>query len=293
MDYSALFRRAAEIVWARKFLIVLGMLAALSSGGGSSTAAANFNNGDGRPLDVAGFEFIMPDLGDIGVALPIVALIAALILVIAIAFFVVGTVARGGLIAGVDALDRGKASSFGLAWSAAWEKVWTLTGIGLLPAVPAFFGVLFGLGGAAASSGLIYTGEIGSALGIGAAGFFGLVTAMLLIIAFFLGLLQVFANRAAVLEDAGVLDAYGRGFTVLSQNLGSALGIFVIQIGISLVLGALLLVPGIILALCFLFWPLFLIFQGFMSAFFSAVWTRAWGQWTDTLPAKNVPALGD
>ncbi len=290
MDYSDLFRRAAELVWARKFLVVLGMLAVFGSSGGSSGALSNLAGGDGGLLSIRQSRPLIWDALEINLATPAIMIIAFLIFAIGAAFFVVGTLARGGLIAGVNGLDRGKPVSFSTAWNAAADKIWTLLGIGLLPALPAFLGVLLGLGGIAVSGGLIYVGEAASFLGGGAAFLSAVLTSILFLAAFVLGLLQVFANRAAMLEGGGVFDAYGRGFSVLSQNIGSALAIFLIQIGLSLLLGLLLLVPGIILALCFLFWPLFFIFQGFMTAFFSAIWTRAWEQWTNALPAKHLLA---
>lgn len=280
MNYTALFRSAAETVWARKFLIVLGILAILSGASGSGSALLNLDMGEG------GLPQLQPLAGafsDWGLAAPLLILIALLVLVVSLVLFVAGTVARGGLIAGVDALDRGKPTSFSLSWSDAWDKVWTLVGIALLPALAAFIGTLLGIGGAIA-------GESGSTLGTGTAVLSVVLTAALLILAFILALLQVFANRAAILEGMGVFEGYSRGASILWDNFGSALLIFLMQIGISLVLGLLLFVPGLILAFCFLFWPLYLVFQGFMIAFFSAVWTRAWQQWTGALPAKSALA---
>src|SRR5574341_1614533 len=44
MDYGAILQRAWEIVWNNKFLILLGVLVAFSTGGGSS---GNFGGGSG------------------------------------------------------------------------------------------------------------------------------------------------------------------------------------------------------------------------------------------------------
>lgn len=289
MNYSDLFRGAARTVWARKFLIVLGILAIFSGAGGGGVTYTLDGN-EGNLLSGAPFRFVSPDIPDFGVNSLLLLLIAMLVFAVMAVLFAIGTIAGGGLIAGIDALDRGKPTSFRVAWGAAWSKAWTLIGIGLLPAIPAFLAVLVGVAGAAASYGLVLDGELGSLIRSAAAITSGVMTAVLLLVALGLALLQVFATRAAVLEDRGLVAAYVRGFSVLWDHIGSALVIFLLQIGISLALGLLLIVPGIVLALCFLFWPLFLIFQGFMIAFFSAVWTRAWEQWTGAFPARNALA---
>jgi hypothetical protein len=38
--------------------------------------------------------------------------------------------------------------------------------------------------------------------------------------------------------------------------------------------------PGIVMALCFLLWPLLLLISGTVEAYFSTLWTLAWREWT-------------
>jgi hypothetical protein len=102
-----------------------------------------------------------------------------------------------------------------------------------------------------------------------------------------LEILRVFANRACMLEGLGVLDAYRRGIEILVDNLGSALVLFLIQIAVSAVLIILLIVPGTILALCCLFWPVLLLLQGAVTAYFSTMWTLAWRRWTSSAPVAE------
>jgi hypothetical protein len=94
-----------------------------------------------------------------------------------------------------------------------------------------------------------------------------------------LNALRVFANRACMLEDLGVIDAYRRGLAVLIENIGPAVVLFVIQIGINILLGIAMILPGIIIALCCVLWPLFLLIQGAIAAYFSTLWTLAWREW--------------
>ena len=96
-----------------------------------------------------------------------------------------------------------------------------------------------------------------------------------------LSILRNFAERACMLEDLGVIDSYRRGTSVLMANLGEAIILFLIQIAVFVVLFVLLFVPGIIMVLCCLLWPLLLVLQGAISAFISTMWTLAWRTWTN------------
>ena len=101
--------------------------------------------------------------------------------------------------------------------------------------------------------------------------------------------LRALANRACMLEGLGVLDAYRRGIEVLGANLSSALVLFLIQVAASILMFILLIVPGLILALCCLFWPVILLFQGVVMAYFSTMWTLAWKEWTGIAPVAEEP----
>ena len=106
------------------------------------------------------------------------------------------------------------------------------------------------------------------------------VVFLLLVFAVFLSLLQTFANRACMLENEPVFAAYKRGFSVLMENFGSALVLFLIQIAVSIGIGIVMILPSIFMALCCLLWPLLILIQGTISAYFSTLWTLAWRQWT-------------
>lgn len=70
---------------------------------------------------------------------------------------------------------------------------------------------------------------------------------------------------------------------MLTENFGSALVLFLIQIVIGLVLDVGLVLP----ALCCLLWPLLLIVQGGIAAYFSTLWTLAWRRWVETTPVAE------
>ena len=183
----------------------------------------------------------------------------------------------------MDTHERGAASTFGLAWQAGWQRIWTLIGIGLVPLIPVILLSLVGI----AAGGLLYSvrsvaqsGPGMETVGGGAAVLMAAFVCIGVPIALALALLSTFANRACMLEATGVWASYQRGWSVLRTNLGGALILFLLQIAISLGLGILLFIPGIVVALCCLLWPLMLLVEGAITAYFSTVWTLAWREWT-------------
>lgn len=297
MDYGHLLRRAWETIWAHKYLIVLGILVALL--GSSGNASSNFRPGgtdfdfdfDGRmPRDFREFRdfdewpemprFRGPAEGALPVLGGVLAIVGiAVVAVVGLVLWGIATTARGGLIAGVRDITAGQASSFGQAFGAGWAKLGHLLAIGVVPAIPTLLAVVAGLG----ATGLVAIAS--QALG---GGFFGpglaaiLVPALCILIpiAVVLGTLRNFANRACMLEGESFLAAYRRGLDVLLANIGPAVVLAVIQIGINLAMGLVMIVPGIFMALCCVLWPVLLVIEGIKAAYFSTVWTLAWQEWT-------------
>jgi hypothetical protein len=103
---------------------------------------------------------------------------------------------------------------------------------------------------------------------------------LLVPVAIALNLLRTFADRACMLENLSVFAAYRRGVEVLLQNVGPAVILFLLQIAIGIGLGVVLFLPGIVMALCCLLWPVLLFVQGATAAYFGTMWTLAWNQWT-------------
>ncbi len=292
MDYGNILSRAWAIIWGHKWLILLGVLVALGSSSGGGASGANVE----APLGEEGFG--MPDLPrELGV--PVLVIVAVLLVVVGLAIlmglvlWVVSTIARGGLIAAADAIDAGQSSTFAAAWEAGWRKGWRLVGIGLLPAIPALILIVVGLGATGVFA-AIY-GLVGGRAGVAPRAGLGVVWLTLICIfvpiALVLSLLRTFANRACMLEDAGVIAAYSRGLNVLLENFGPALILFLLQILIGAVLGATLFFPGLFMVICCVLWPLLLLIRGAVAAYFSTMWTLAWREWTGLgHPGEIVPA---
>ena len=308
MDYGKLLTRALNLIWENKFLILLGVLIALGSGGNSG-ASSRFDFNFDRP----GRDFETPqppDFGEFpefpgmpdperffrsfpdGVPLALIFAIGALLIFIGIPLWVLSTVSRGALIAGVNTIEGGGTSSFGEAFNAGWRKGWTLVGIGLLPAIPGLVIAAVGAIGALGYFGFarIDTGRALLPFGGAALGLLALLACLLVPVALVLALLQTFANQACMLEDAGVFAAYRRGFSVLLEHIGSALLLFLIQIVVSFAIGLMTPLPNILLFLCCFLWPVLLLIQGAITAYFSTLWTLAWRQWTGLVDGAVVDA---
>lgn len=289
MDYGDILGRTWNIIWANKFLILLGLLVALSSGIGSGSSSG-FNYSFDRDAD-------QPQFGEPGgfdqpqVPIWLIIFLGLIVLAIALVVWAISTIARGGLIAGAAAADAGLTSSLGQAWGAGWRRGWTLLGIGVVPALPGLVLLLLallGIGGYAVTTGQLFGMPRATVAAV-----LGAVACLAVPFAIVLDLLRTFANRACMLEDLGVVDSYRRGLGVLGDNLGSALVLFLIQIALTIIMAILLFLPGALLALCCLFWPILLLFQGAVTAYFSTMWTLAWRRWTGKAPVAEEPAAGE
>jgi len=299
MDYGRLLSRAWDVIWEHKFLILLGLLVALTSSSSSSSISAS-SSWDWRGAE--GFRVPAhpgPWFGELpregralalGVPIALVALAIAVGVAIGIPLWVLSTLSRGGLIAGVSTIDGGGTSSFGEAFNAGWRKGWRLVGIAAIPAIPGLLLALIGVGAATFATGVtrVFRANVVRAPLAGMGGLVLVLACVLIPIAIALSLLRTFANRACMLEDLGVFEAYSRGLSVLFDNLGSALLLFLIQIAVSVLIGVLLIVPTLILALCCIFWPVLLLIQGTIAAYFSTMWTLAWREWTAAPVAEPV-----
>lgn len=294
MEYGRLLSRAWDTIWGHKYLILLGVLAALGSGGGGGGGAASGTGFrfDGlelpRPEEFRIPEFGMPGLAPTAVGVFAIIILAVVILA-AVALWVVSTISRGGLIAAVDTVEGGGYSSFGQAWTAGWRKGWRLVGIALLPAIPIL--LLVGLAAAAALA-LYLPTPVPARANVGILAPIAIFLGCILMpVALLLGALEAFANRACMLEDLGVFGSYRRGFKVLIANLGPAVVLFLIQIAIGIGVAIVGLLPAILMTVCCVLWPLLLLAQGAISGYFSTMWTLAWRQWTGLTSTAEAPAL--
>ena len=293
MEYGKIFERSANIVWQNKYLILLGILASLGSGSfGGGAGGGGGSAGGGGNGDPGQFPEFSEEIA--GLAIGAIIVLVCLALFVGLLFWAISTIARGGLIASVDTVESGGKSSFSQGWRAGWDKAWTLLGIGLLPGIPGIILFVLGLMALGAYGGIsaLFGEQFAAPAGMtGLGGIVALSACIVVPIILALSILRSFAERACMLEGLGILDAYRRGWNVLVANVGEALILFLVQIALSIALGILLFLPGLVLILCCFLWPLFLALQGAISAVFSAVWTLAWRTWTGRPPQVEKAAV--
>lgn len=297
MDYGKLLGRAFTILRERPFLIVLGILASLTGGGnGSSWQTSGSGNSSNMPgTNGESFQFQPPDgfpegIGALSVGILVALGLFAFLLIIIL--WIVGTVAQGGMIAGVDDIEEQRETGFSMAWSAGWQRKWPLLGISILPALPMLVLVALGMVAFLATMGFaaISADTVMQVFGVGALAFFICSLCLLVPITVILGAFAGLAMRACMLENMGVFDSYRRAWHVITGNLGEAVLLVVIQIGLGILLLFFGFLPGLLIALCCILWPLFLIIGGTISAYVSSLWTLAWREWTGTSTLYRVPA---
>jgi hypothetical protein len=242
MDYGSILKRAWEITWRWKILWILGFLASLGGGGGGGQGVSYSTGGeDWDRWWGQGYYAPHDALRDAGGIVAVIIGIACLAVIIGIAIWVVSVIARGGLIAGVQQVEEQEHTAFGLAWRAGARRFWTLFGISFLAGIPILLMVVVGIVVLIvmfAGSGMAFNNSE-------AAGGIGIVTSILcggvfccglVIVSIVLQQIRIYAERAAILEDLGWIEAFVRGWNVLKANIAPTIVFWAIFFAIGLVL---------------------------------------------------------
>jgi hypothetical protein len=221
-------------------------------------------------------------------------IIGALLLAIAVGVLIL--VARGGLIAATDKIASTGDSSFGAALRAGWGRAWRLIIIASIPPIPVTLGAILVVIVATLMlrqpGGLSFVdrpAEVWSRLGGAPAVATICIMLPLGLISFSLGLLRHLADRACVLENKGAIASYRRSWEVFREHGGDVLLLLVIQLVLEIAIWLVLLVPNALISLCAaLLLPLWVV-QGAKKAFFIALWTLAWREWTSPSNPHSDP----
>ena len=247
MDYGNILRRSWDVIWNHKFMLVLGFLAALGSGvsGGGGGNNANYTF-DGTEFDA--IPQISENLGAVlAAAGAVVAGLLCFFFIVAIVLWLVRLTAQAGMIDAAYRLDAGEKVTFGEAISAGWHKLGRMIGLNIV-----LFGVFFlmamvgvivlALGiGATAAGAAASEGDFGALLGGLGMGIFALICCLMcvfLLVAIVVNVLYPFAQRAAILEDMGVIASIGRGWQVIKENLGEVIILLLLFMLLGFLVGA-------------------------------------------------------
>ncbi len=295
LDYLKLLERSARMVWKHKILWLFGFLSALGGGGWSSYTGRPGSSGQ----DTAGAERIIEQGREaIAAYLPLIVLAVGVLLLIGLVLFVLGYIARGGLIGLASSYAADRPANVGDGFQIGWRFWLRLLGIDLVLFLPLLFGLAIVVGAVVAVTVILSGGDSPAQAGAGIAFlcllFAGIAVLVIVLIPLiiFLSLLQLLAHRSAVLSCTGVLDSIRDAYAMLRRHFWDVVLVWlmrlVIGIGISFVtflLGVMLLgipiavmlvsvIAGVILLLPGLLVLLFV--TGVVTAFTSVLWTLAY-----------------
>ncbi len=242
MDYGAVLSRAWQIGWRNKALWLLGILAGCSAsgrGGGSGSPTSGlqyqFNSGELPPPiygEYRGLEQFLENNAEVVILFAIGLFCVSLF--IGLLFLALGVIGQGGLIAGYIQADEGAKVTLGEAFSLGLQHFWRLLGIRVVFWVAGLvigFTLLLGLAGI----GIV-------TLGIG---LICLIPLLCLLIPILLAVDGYVALTmvAAVDDDQPVLEAFGRSWAVVKENLGPALVMALILIIGGGIVNAIVFIP--------------------------------------------------
>lgn len=271
MDYGGLIRDAVRITWRNKFLWFFGFFTAggsassfnfnLPSGGG------NFNRNDFNfDQSSAGFPFLM-QLGTSSLWILLIALVVLIVLIIAVIFIALALISQGGLTDSVAAIDRGESRRFGATWRAGTAIVWRVLGYYLL-FILISLGILLVIGipaTLAIVATLAATDSIGARILVIA--LVALVVVAALILIFIpLSIVAQYALRELVIRGEHVTRSIGSGFRVFRRNLGRSVLLWLIQLGVKIGAGIVLLIVTLLVGLILFLPTIVLAVSGYTTA---------------------------
>ena len=223
MDYLDILKKAWKITWKYKALWVLGLFAGAGSGGSSGgSGGSNYSTGS-SDYSAAGDVFGQAERW-VYDNLVFVAIVAGLLVVIGLVFWVLSIAAQAGLVHAANEAAEDRAPALGEAWSVGfgkWGRTFMISfvlGLPVLIIVGAMIAlvVVAGVGGAFS----------GTDAGVGAAvGSMCLVLPLLFVLTIaaglIIGILYQLALRYGVLDDMSFGQAIKRGWGDLWAKKGA------------------------------------------------------------------------
>jgi hypothetical protein len=234
VPYWDIVTRSFVIVWRHKYLWLLAAFAGESGGAsfsysspyqptGKGGSASDFTN---IPQQVA--TWLSQNAG-------VVVAIAALFLVLVIAFFILAAVCEGALVRGSAEHDADRPFGLRLAWRSGVSTMATIIRFRLLLialALPVFIVVAAFVGGVVFA---ILSRNTGLAVGLGLLGFLILLASFVYVL--YISFLDRLGTRAVVLEQVGARAALVRGHRLLRKRLGRVLLVWLLSIAVGIAVG--------------------------------------------------------
>lgn len=257
MDYGRLIQRAWRLTWQYRFLWVLGLFVPGFGGSGGNVNVGNLGNlfDGGASGSGAGASDAARAAGEVGRWLErnvgLVIALVGLVLLLALALWLVGFVAQGGMARATAALALGQPMTANAAWRAGVSLFWRYLGLGLLQLGIGLLLVLLLAGGVVLAVLLAMNARGGAqVLVIVVSVLIGLLL-LLPLLAFLIGLSIVvaFAQRAMAVDDLGPARALAAGARRLRSRLAATAMTWLISAGLGIGVGIALVVAAILLLL--------------------------------------------
>lgn len=262
MNYGEIISSAVRLTWRNKFLWFFGFFA-------GAGASFNFPGGGGfgedgsggLPAPLRGFAAWVQD--NLALFLTVVITLVVLIVVIGI---VLSMISQGALAESVAALDRGEERRFGSTWRAGTANFWRVLGLKVL-----FLLITVGLSLAltlvlvAPTVGIFFATESTAARVIAVV--FAVLAGIALLVLLFIPLAVIgqWALRRLVVDRDRIWESIRSGYGLFRRNIGRSLLVWLIQLGLMLGAGIVMLIALVILGLV-LVGPAFLLVRADYTA---------------------------
>ncbi|HEX9092662.1 MAG TPA: hypothetical protein VF902_01640 [Coriobacteriia bacterium] len=324
MDYVGILKRAWKVIWRYKILWLFGLFAGAGGGGGGGNSGGSSWQGGGNTGSSSRFfegaqsyDEIWGRFGrEMGAMLPVIIALAALAVLVGIAFFILSFAAQGGLVHLVNEAEEGRPVRAADGWRRGfklWGRVFLLDFLIGLPIllVLGVFLLIFGVSLVGMIAGFS-AGDSGTAAGIAGLGgmCFGLLIFVVLaaVLGVVLGVAGQLGLRYAVLEDRSAWRSLKQGWSDLwGKRGGFLMYLMTLVTGIlygllTTVIVMMLVVPGVLLAmagsiggfvgLLMLAVVVSMVPAAIYGSFFSAAWTIFFRRMTglEAVRTAAVPA---
>ena len=298
MDYLDILKGSWQVTWRYKILWLFGLFAAGAGGGSSWNTSYQFSGdetmyGTGSVVD----RWLAENLG-------IILAVTGVLMLIALAWWILSVAAEGGLIALVQEAREDRTVSAGAGWSVGFDKWFPMFGVRFLLGLPFVLIVLIGVGAAVMIGvGSFSVDDPTSAL-TGVVGICGLVAVLIvvvLVMSLVIDVIRALALRYVVLEEMGVVDALRLGYSELVGRFKDLLLMWLILFGVGMVYGMvvaavsmILVLPAGFMLLTGNFLGLLLVFgAGLIMLFPNAVWatfrSAAWTIFFRRFTGMEIP----
>jgi hypothetical protein len=243
MPYWQIVTRSFGIAWRHKYLWLLALFAGESGGG------ASFNYGQSQPFRTNGNP---PDFNGaaqqvsswVSSNLGFILVVAALLLVLWIAFFIFGAACDGALVRASAEHDAERPFDLGVAWRCGVATLGTIIRLRLLVLLLTLPLLIVVLALVISVLGAFVSHQIGAGLLLIVVGLAVLIVSIPY--AIYLGFLSRLGTRAAVLEQLAARPALGRAHHMITERLGRVLLVWLLEIAVGIAVG---IVVGIVLAI--------------------------------------------